>query len=403
MPIVDGATSFCRDFYLKNKDADTVLWVLETYRAWAEQRTGKKLRSIRIDNGREFVNEKVEEWARKHGIELEVIAPYSSADNGVAERKHLSTFARVRTVLYESQLPPFLWAHAASYIVYSDNMLPSARHPGVIPAEAFLQKRQSVHHLRPFGSFGWAKINDGSVGKLDSRVVEGRLVGYGERGTYVLYTSTGSLIVSRDVVWDEKRVPRRVPAGGEQYWDIGEYEFLPAGNDDMDRPNSDDVTDPDPLTEIPEAQEHSTSQIHTSTTVVELLPPRRSSRIPKPSNSSIQSKESESREKVAKESCEEWATNSKRPRAKFAQLPDHFSELDYTFNAALIAFGLPPLPKGFRKAMEDQERWLPAVEKEKLRMKEFRVFGEANTSRKCTILVGYGFALSGGTEPVRKG
>ncbi|KAJ3751594.1 hypothetical protein EV360DRAFT_10450, partial [Lentinula raphanica] len=111
---------------------------------------------------------------------------YSSASNGVAERKHGVTFEHVCTILYDARLPPFLWAYAAAYIVYTENLLPAARNGFQIPAQLWYKRRMSVSHLRPFGAFGWGTIVDGSPGKLDVRAYEGRIIRYGEAGEYLL-------------------------------------------------------------------------------------------------------------------------------------------------------------------------------------------------------------------------
>jgi transposase InsO family protein len=84
----------------------------------AEWQTGKKLKAVRVDGGGEFVNNEWREWAKKHRIKLEVIPAYSSSANGVAERKHGTTFARVRAILNDSGLLKFLWVHTAAYIVH---------------------------------------------------------------------------------------------------------------------------------------------------------------------------------------------------------------------------------------------------------------------------------------------
>lgn len=47
---------------------------------------GKNPRAIRVDRGREFVNENLQKWCREHGIEIQMTAPYSPSQNGVAER-----------------------------------------------------------------------------------------------------------------------------------------------------------------------------------------------------------------------------------------------------------------------------------------------------------------------------
>lgn len=41
---------------------------------------------MRIDNGKEYVNEEVKEYLQDNGIQLELTAAYSPSQNGVAER-----------------------------------------------------------------------------------------------------------------------------------------------------------------------------------------------------------------------------------------------------------------------------------------------------------------------------
>jgi len=47
---------------------------------------GHKPKGIQIDRGKEFVNEKFEQWWKEQGIELRLTAPYSAPQNGMAKR-----------------------------------------------------------------------------------------------------------------------------------------------------------------------------------------------------------------------------------------------------------------------------------------------------------------------------
>jgi hypothetical protein len=243
MPIVDRHTGLTKDFYLKTKDGAMSLDAMEQYRVEAEVETGKKMKHVRVDGGGEFANKVWKDWAKRHGIKLEIIPAYSSSANGVAERKHGSTFARVCAILHDSGLPKSLWAHAAAYITYMDNLLPSSRANNQIPAELWTGKRQDVAHLRPFGARGWVTIVNGEPGKLDDQAVEGRMVGYGERGVYLLYTKSGTIVRSRDVTWEEGRANQtRASAGGEDD-DIGALSPPSAEAEDPDRTK---INDDDP-------------------------------------------------------------------------------------------------------------------------------------------------------------
>ena len=45
----------------------------------------RKPKGIQIDFRKEFVNEKLENWCKEHGIEIRLTAPYSPSQNGIAE------------------------------------------------------------------------------------------------------------------------------------------------------------------------------------------------------------------------------------------------------------------------------------------------------------------------------
>ena len=106
------------------------------------------------------------------------MAPYSSAQNGLAEQAIRTTIDDICTLLHDSGLSHSYWAEAASYSVFSRNLIPSCHHPGTIPLQAFTGHCQSVSHLRVFGAKCWAKVptvNGTQVtggSKLDPRGIE---------------------------------------------------------------------------------------------------------------------------------------------------------------------------------------------------------------------------------------
>ena len=87
-------------------------------------------------------------------------APYSSSQNGLAERAIRTTMEDVHTLLRDSDLSHSYWAEAAVHSIYTRNLIPSRRHLKRIPLESLTGKRQSVGHLRVFGAKCWAKISD---------------------------------------------------------------------------------------------------------------------------------------------------------------------------------------------------------------------------------------------------
>ena len=125
----------------------------------------------------------------------------------------------VPTLLRDSGLGHSFWAEAAAYSIATRNLIPSRRHPGCIPLESFLGKRQDISHLRVFGAKCWAKIPVGLGGsKLDPRSVECRLLGYATgKGNYkVQDVASCRVFVSRDVVFEEGQPHRTSVSVGEQ-------------------------------------------------------------------------------------------------------------------------------------------------------------------------------------------
>jgi hypothetical protein len=136
----------------------------------------------------------------------EFTAPYSSAQNGLAECAIRTTIDDVRTLLCDSGLGHSYWAEAAAYSIDTQNFIPSRWHPAHIPTEDFSGKRQNISYLRVFGFKCWAKIPTAQRGsKLDRRSVKCRLLGYmsGSGNYRVQEVGSRCVFVSRDVIFDE--------------------------------------------------------------------------------------------------------------------------------------------------------------------------------------------------------
>ena len=81
-----------------------------------------------------------EKYCQTHGIIYEFTAPYSSAQNGLAEQAIRTTIDDVCTLLCDSGLGPSYWAEAATYSIDTQNFIPSHRHPVGDNADSFLER-----------------------------------------------------------------------------------------------------------------------------------------------------------------------------------------------------------------------------------------------------------------------
>jgi hypothetical protein len=295
----------------------------------------------------------------------ELTAPYSSSQNGLAERALRTTMDDVRTLLRDSGFTHSYWAEAAAYSIDTRNLIPSRRHPGRIPLEVFTGKRQSVAHLRVFGAQCWAKVptvhgvqvTGGS--KLDPRSVECRFLGYTSgNGNYkVQDASNRRVFVSRDVVFEEGRPHRTLSNGGEETNNIPVFDTL--GALPLDNAQAPDVA-------INDGNIHSIASDVDQPNQGRVIPaipeePRRSSRAPHPSAAGAQSLDYQQREAMSKDAGHEWATDQRNPKAMSTLRPD-FSATQ-TDSADFIACLVETkashnIPRSYKHAMAtDPERW----------------------------------------------
>ncbi len=182
MPIVNGGSSYKFGAYLSNKSDSSTIAAFDNFQVEAESLLGRKVCHLRTD--RAYESSAWKEYCRQHGIVHKFTAPYSSAQNGLAERTIRTTMDDVHTLLRDSAFGHSYWAEAASYSVHTRNLIPSQCHPGKIPLELFTGKRQNISHLHVFGARCWAKIPTvhgaqvTSGSKLNPRAVECRFLGY---------------------------------------------------------------------------------------------------------------------------------------------------------------------------------------------------------------------------------
>ena len=76
---------------------------------------------MRVDNGKELVNDEIIQFCREEGIKIEMTAPYSPSQNGIAERFNQTLIELVCAMLIAKGLPTFLWDEAIFHAVYIQN------------------------------------------------------------------------------------------------------------------------------------------------------------------------------------------------------------------------------------------------------------------------------------------
>ena len=63
-----------------------------------------------MDRGKEFINKNLMAWCHERGVEIQMTAPYSPSQNGVAERMNC-TLVEIAWAMMRG-LPEFLWEYS---------------------------------------------------------------------------------------------------------------------------------------------------------------------------------------------------------------------------------------------------------------------------------------------------
>jgi hypothetical protein len=192
-------------YFLKAKSE--VFTRFQEFRALVENQSGKRIKVLRSDNGREYSLRQFVDFCAQHGIRRQMIVPYNPQQNGVAERKNRAITDAVRSMLHDQCFPLYLWAEACATTVYLQNRSPRRILGKMTPKEAFTDRRPDVEHIKIFGCLTFSHVPSKRRTKLDPTAQQGILVGYSEMSkAYCFYIPPlRKVMVSRDVRFEEDR------------------------------------------------------------------------------------------------------------------------------------------------------------------------------------------------------
>ncbi len=194
-----SACSFTHPLRHKSDAADT----LKDTITLLERQTGYPVVRIRSDNGGEYGSHELAAFLRAKGIKHETTNPYTPQQNGKAERLNRTLLEKTRSMMAATDLPQTMWAEAAVTANYLRNRSPTANRDAT-PFELFFGTKPDVSHLRTFGARTFSLIPSELRSKLDPVSQPGRLIGYAaNRKGYKILTDAGTIITSRDVLFDE--------------------------------------------------------------------------------------------------------------------------------------------------------------------------------------------------------
>jgi hypothetical protein len=91
------------------------------------------------------------DFCLSEGIDHQLTAPYTSAQNGRAERLHRTILRKARTMQIACNAPGFLWDEFCSTAAYLTTLTTATAYQGRTPYELWFGRKPSLSHLREIG------------------------------------------------------------------------------------------------------------------------------------------------------------------------------------------------------------------------------------------------------------
>lgn len=200
---IDDFTRKVHIFVLKSKAEVFDKFVL--YKKSVENELDLKIKTMRSDNGTEFVNKNFNEYFAKHGIKHEKSTPYSPQQNGLAERMNRTIIEKARCMLIDSKLAKTFWAEAVHAAVNVINAIVCSA-TNIAPNERWNGKMCDFADFKVFGCRAMAWLPKEKRSKLDEKSNEYIFLRKADdTKAYRLYdVEKRKVIISRDVVFLEK-------------------------------------------------------------------------------------------------------------------------------------------------------------------------------------------------------
>ncbi|KAK9708201.1 hypothetical protein QE152_g27360 [Popillia japonica] len=169
----------------------------------AENITGIKIKTIRTDNGLEFVNEGITKICEEKGICHQRTCVYTPEQNGRAERENRTIVESIRTLLHSSDLDKAFWAEAANRVVFTINRARSSPQKDKTPFQVWYKKDCNMQIFREFGRRVSVHVPKKKRLKLGAKNEIGIFVGYSEeiKGYRVFFPHKTKVEIHRDVIF----------------------------------------------------------------------------------------------------------------------------------------------------------------------------------------------------------
>ena len=201
----DEYSKFCTVYFMKGK-----FEVTQKLKCFlSEVKTlGHVIKELLTDGGGEYNSNELTKITLEAGLHHRKSMPYTSEQNGTAERENRTLVEAARSMLQAKQLPNKLWAEALNTAVHVINRTGPTKVADKTPYELWYGKSTPTDLFKAFGTECYVHVHKQRRQKWDVKALRGILVGYcADKDGYRIYVpQKHDVILSRDVTFKDEEV-----------------------------------------------------------------------------------------------------------------------------------------------------------------------------------------------------
>lgn len=201
LTIVDRYSRYVEIFPLSQKSQAAEQIMVFIQQAHTILPGNPKLEILRSDNGSEFDNEKLRKFCQKRGIKMEFTVPYSSHQNGIAERMHRTLKTKAIALMNHANLPEILWNYAFQMAVMYHNFQVSTVNGYDVPAFKWFSKVLPLPDFKVFGCTVVTAVPPMYRNGISDNGSEGAFLGFPvNRKGWLVFDKGSRLVIISDLV-----------------------------------------------------------------------------------------------------------------------------------------------------------------------------------------------------------
>ena len=207
---IDHFSRFTTVYFMRSKSE--VLNTFKEFEAMATNVTGKRIKTLRCDNGGEYTSRVFDEYLKSKGIQRQFSVSRTPEQNGVSECMNRTIQEMARSMIHGAGLSDMYWAEAVLTAVIIRNRSPTTAVQHMTPHECFYGKKPNVSNFKVFGCTAYMHISKEQRRKWDVKSVKFIFIGYSinSKGYRLWDPKAKRIHISREVIFFEEDFDGRI-------------------------------------------------------------------------------------------------------------------------------------------------------------------------------------------------